>query len=50
MWCAADNHIVFVAYVQKDLKIRTLIKQLLIEYQIFKKLHQISHIHKNRNF
>ena len=33
-----------------DFQIRTLIKQFLTKYQIFKKLPQISHIHKNRNF
>ena len=37
-------------HVQKDFKIRTLIKQLLTKYQIFTKLPQISHIHNNRNF
>ena len=36
--------------VQKDFKIRTLIKQLLTKYQFFMKLPQISHIRKNDNF
>ena len=36
--------------MQKDVKIRTFNKQLLTKYQIFKKLPQISHIHKNCNF
>ena len=39
-----------VTYVQKDLKIQTLIKQLLTNYQIFKKLPQISHIRKSHIF
>ena len=38
-----------VTHVQKDFKIQTLIKQLLTKYQIFMKLPQISHIHKNHN-
>ena len=37
-----------ITYVQKDLLIRTLIKQLT-NYQIFTKLPKISHIHKNRS-
>ena len=41
--------IICVIYVQKNFKIRNLIKQLLTKYQIFTKLSQISHIHKNRN-
>ena len=36
--------------MQKDFEIRTLIKQLLTKYQIFTKLPQISHTHKNRIF
>ena len=39
-----------VTHVQKDFKIQTLIKHLLIKYQIFMKLPQISHIHNNHNF
>ena len=35
-----------VTYAQKDVKIRTIMKQLLTNYQIFAKLPQISHIHK----
>ena len=51
IYCAADIHNYMChIYVQKDFQIRTLIKQLLIKYQIFTKLPQISHIHKNRNF
>ena len=41
--------IICVTYVQKDFKIRTLIKLLLTEYQICTKLSQISHSHKNPN-
>ena len=41
---------VSVTYVQKDLKIRTLIKQLLTSYQIFTKLPQISRIRKSHIF
>ena len=33
-------------YVQKDLKIQILIKQLLTKYKILKKFPQISHTHK----
>ena len=36
--------------MQKYFQIQTLIKQLLTKYQIFTKLPQISHIHRNRNF
>ena len=36
-------------YVLKDFKIQTLIKQLMAKYPFFKKLPQISHIHKNHN-
>ena len=36
--------------MQKNFKIRTLIKQLLTRYQFLTKLPQISHIHKNHNF
>ena len=39
--------IVWVTNVQKDFQIRILIMQFLTKYQIFKKLPQISHIHKN---
>ena len=39
-----------VTHVQKNFQIRTLIKQLFRKYQILKKLPQISHIHKYRNF
>ena len=36
--------------MQKNFKIWTLIQQLFTNNQIFKKLPQISHIHKNYNF
>ena len=36
--------------MQKDFKIWILVKQLLKKYQMFTKLLQIKHIHKNRNF
>ena len=39
--------IICITYVQKEFKICTLIKQLLAKYKIYKKLPQISHIHKN---
>ena len=42
--------IICVTYVHKDFKIQTFMKQLSTEYQIFTKLPQISHIHKNHNF
>ena len=43
--------IICVTYVQKNFKIRTLIKQLSTKYQFLMKLPQISHnIHKNHNF
>ena len=37
-------------YVQKNFKIRTLIKQLFTQYEFLPKLTKISHIHKNHNF
>ena len=48
MKCGVQQKITIkcVTYVQKDFKIQTLIKQLLIKNQIFMKLPQISHIHK----
>ena len=42
--------VICVTYVQKNFKIQIAIKQLLTKYKIFKKLPQISHIHKDRNF
>ena len=42
--------IICVTYVQKDFQIQTSVKQLLTKYQIFKKLPQIEHIHKNHIF
>ena len=39
-----------VTFAQKNFYIQTLIKQLFTKYQIFKKLPQILHIHKNGNF
>ena len=45
--------IIWVTYVQKHFQIQismNMKKQLLTEYQIFKKFPKISHIHKNRNF
>ena len=42
--------IICVTHVQKNFKIRTLIKQLFTKYQFLTKLSQISHIHKNHNF
>ena len=39
-----------VTHVQRDFWIRSLMKQLLTKYQIFTKLPEISHIHKNYNF
>ena len=42
--------IICVTYVQKNLLIRTWIKQLLTKYQIFTKLPQIPRIRINRNF
>ena len=42
--------VICVTYVQKDFKIRTLIKQLLTKYRFFTKLAQISHIRTNHNF
>ena len=42
--------IICVTYVQKNFKIRTLIKQLLTKYEFLTKLPQISYIHKNHNF
>ena len=51
MWCASDNHNKMShIYVQKNFKIRTLIKQLFTKYQILTRLPRISHIHKNHNF
>ena len=49
MWCAADNpnymcHMCTKGFLDLNFK------QLLTKYQIFKKLPQISHIHKNHNF
>ena len=42
--------IIGVTCMQKNSQIQTMIKQLLANYRFFKKLHQISHIHKNGNF
>ena len=42
--------IICFTYLHKDFQIQTFIKQLLTKYQIFTKLPQISHIHRNRNF
>ena len=42
--------VICVTYMQKDFKIQTLIRQISTKYQFFKKLPQISHIHKNYNF
>ena len=42
--------IICVTYVQKNFQIQTLIEQLLTKYQIFTKLPQISHLHKNLIF
>ena len=42
--------IIWVIYVQNDFLFQTLIIQLMTKYQIFKKLPQILHIHKNHNF
>ena len=42
--------IICFTYVQQEFSIRTLMKQLLKNYQIFTKMPQISHIHKNRHF
>ena len=39
-----------INYVRKNFQIRTLIKKLFTKYRFLKKLPQISHIHKNRNF
>ena len=36
--------------MQKNLKIRTLIKQLFTKYKFLTKLPQISHIYKNHKF
>ena len=50
MWYAADNHNNMCYKCAKELLDSTLIKQFVTKYQILTKLHQISHIHKNRNF
>ena len=50
MWCDSDNHSYMCTYEQKNLYIRTLIKQLFTKYQVLMKLSQILYIHKNRNF
>ena len=42
--------IICVTHVQKDFYIQSLIKELLIKYQISKKLPQITHSQKNRDF
>ena len=49
MWCAADNdnnmcHICAQGFLYSNFT------QFLTKYQIFKKLPQISNIHKNHNF
>ena len=47
--CGRKSQLYVSHYVQKDCWIRALIKQLLTKYQIFTKLPQISHTHKNHN-
>ena len=42
--------IIYSTYVQKEIYIWTLIKQLLRKYQFFTKWPQISQTHKNHNF
>ena len=42
------GRVVSVTYVQKNFRIRTLIKQLFTKYQILTKLPQISHFHIRR--
>ena len=50
--CAEDNskHMSKMICVKKNSQIRTLIKRSLATYWFFKKLPQISHIHKSHNF
>ena len=48
MWCAAGNHN-YMSHIRAK-GFLDLIMHLLTKYQIFKKLPQISHIHKNHNF
>ena len=50
MLCAAYDHKLCVAYVQKNFYIQIFINQSLTKYHILMKLPQISHIHKNHIF
>ena len=50
MLCAANNYNYMGHLCLKKNSVSNLIKQLLTKYQIFKKLPQILHIHKNHNF
>ena len=50
MCCAADNHNHICHTCAKHFFYIRISKQLLTKYKIFKKLPQISHIHKNCNF
>ena len=51
MWCAADNHNYMCHICAKGFLDSNFNKAVIYQkYQIFMKLPQISHIHKNCNF
>ena len=50
MWCATDNHNYMCHICAKELLDSNFNLAVIDKYQIFKKIPQILHNHKNRNF